>query len=143
MWDLDAGEMVRSMTGHSGGVTSLTVTSNAALVVTTSLDHSVRVWDVRDPHGGGGGGGEVRQFSLPDVPVGCAACIKQDAWFGVVAGDGLYVYDTRVWREIAYFQGLANLTCVAFHGTGRVFCGDVAGRLYALDVWKAPPHTWG
>jgi hypothetical protein len=23
-----------------------------------------------------------------------------------------------------------------------VFAGDADGRLYALDVWKAPPRSW-
>jgi WD40 repeat protein len=116
VWDLEEQETVRELTGHSGGLTSLAATSTAALAVTTSLDYTARAWDLRDPYGGDGGGGQVRKFSLPDVPVGCATCARQDAWIGVVAGDGLYVYDTRVWREIAYFQGLANLTCMAFHG---------------------------
>ena len=84
----------------------------------------------------------MRKFRLPDVPVACATCHTQEAWVAVCAGDGLYVFDTRVWREIAYFQAMAAIHCVAFHGTGRVFCGDATGRLYSLDVWKAPARSW-
>ena len=143
VWDMESEATIRTLTGHDGGLTSLSATANAALAVTTSLDYTVRAWDVRDPYGAdGGAGGEVRKLSLPHVPVGCAACPKQEAWFGVVAGDGLYVYDTRMWREVAYFQGLAPLKCVAFHGTGRVFCGDASGRIYSLDIWKAPARSW-
>lgn len=138
VWDLEERRTVRELTGHDGGLTSLAVTASASLAVTTSLDRTARVWDLRDAYAGG----QLRKFSFPDVPVGSAACVEQHAWFGVVAGDGLYVYDTRVWREIAYFQGLAKLNCVTFHGTGRVFCGDATGRLYSLDIWKAPARDW-
>jgi hypothetical protein len=54
----------------------------------------------------------------------------------------LTVLDARVFREIAHFEGLAPLTALAFHGESKLFAGDKDGRLYALDVWKAPPRSW-
>ena len=56
--------------------------------------------------------------------------------------DGVCVLDARVWREVAHFAGLAPLTALAFHGESKLFAGDADGRLYALDVWKAPPRSW-
>jgi hypothetical protein len=37
---------------------------------------------------------------------------------------------------------MAAIHCVAFHGSGRVVCGDATGRLYSLDIWKAPARSW-
>ena len=56
--------------------------------------------------------------------------------------DGVCAFDARVWREVAHFAGLAPLTALAFHGESKLFVGDTDGRLYALDVWKAPPRSW-
>mmetsp|Transcript_8522 Transcript_8522/g.38416 ORF Transcript_8522/g.38416 Transcript_8522/m.38416 type:complete len:204 (+) Transcript_8522:4877-5488(+) len=113
-WDLTVGRAVQIINGHDGGVNSLSLIPVSSLILTTSLDHSVA----------------------------CASCETQPAWISVCAGDGLSVYDTRVWREIAFFRGLADLTCVTFHGESTLLCGDKTGQVYSLDVWKTPTRSW-
>ena len=129
--------------GHSGGLTSVALASNRALAFTGSLDHTARAWDARcAAPSPGSGGAQVAKLPLAAVPVAVAACWTQPNWFAACAGDGLHVFDARTWREVAHFRALADVTCAAFHGTGRVFAGDDNGRLYALDVWKAPARSW-
>jgi hypothetical protein len=40
--------------------------------------------------------------------IGFKCNLRRYTWVAVCAGDGLYVFDTRVWREIAYFQAMVG-----------------------------------
>ena len=88
------------------------------------------------------GEGDSRASLVGSADALRASCPGQSAWWAVCAGDGVHVFDARTWREVAYFQGLAKMTCAVFQGTGRMFAGDQDGRVYALDVWKAPARSW-
>tara|TARA_B110000003_G_scaffold227573_1_gene228893 strand:+ start:2582 stop:8218 length:5637 start_codon:yes stop_codon:yes gene_type:complete len=138
-WDLTVGRAVQIINGHDGGVNSLSLIPVSSLILTTSLDHSARLWDARISTNRSQ---QVHKIGFRDLPVACASCETQPAWISVCAGDGLSVYDTRVWREIAFFRGLADLTCVTFHGESTLLCGDKTGQVYSLDVWKTPTRSW-
>ena len=133
LWDLAEEKSTRSLTGHEGSLTSIAVTQKSALVLTTSIDYMARVWDIRSSTKCG----EVQALKFKDQPVSCTSCPVQETWIGVCAGDGLFIYDTRTWREVAYFRGLSNICCATF-SPQRVMCGDFHGRFYSLNVWKAP-----
>ena len=76
-------------------------------------------------------------------PSGAAAAVEaQPYWFASCGANGVCVIDARVWREVAHFAGLAPLAALAFHGESKLFVCDTDGRLYALDVWKAPSRSW-
>ena len=76
---------------------------------------------------------------------GAVTCVRwshDNTSLATCGEDGVCAFDARVWREVAHFAGLAPLTALAFHGESKLFVGDADGRLYALDVWKAPPRSW-
>ena len=137
LWDVRRGVAKASFVGHEGALTSVALGgSRSFLLCTSSVDRSVRFWDTRVPEC-------VRVLRrLEAVPMACASCAAQPSWFATCGADGLTVLDARVWKETAHFEGLAPLTALAFHGESKLFAGDTDGRLYALDVWKAPPRSW-
>ena len=45
-WDLGSGNEVRTLPGHTGSVNSVAVRGDGRRLVSGSLDHTVRVWDV-------------------------------------------------------------------------------------------------
>jgi WD40 repeat protein len=146
LWDVRRGVPKASFVGHEGALTSVALgagdafdSSGGGLLCTTGSDRAVRFWDAR---AGNGNNACVRVLNLEAVPVACASCVSQPRWFATCGADGLTVLDARVFREVAHFEGLAPLTALAFHGESVVFAGDADGRLYALDVWKAPPRSW-
>ncbi|KAK7253113.1 hypothetical protein RIF29_37552 [Crotalaria pallida] len=47
LWDIRSGESVETFRGHSGGIQSLSVSANGDYIVSASLDHTARVFDVR------------------------------------------------------------------------------------------------
>jgi WD40 repeat protein len=109
------------------------------LIATTGADRTVRFWDARSSDHASC----VRALRLDAAPAACASAgARQPHWFATCGADGVCAFDARVWREVAHFAGLAPLTALAFHGESKLFAGDADGRLYALDVWKAPPRSW-
>lgn len=53
LWDLAAGGVLKELRGHTGAITSLAFSPDSSLIASAALDNSVRVWDVRNAHGGG------------------------------------------------------------------------------------------
>ena len=47
LWDLDSGKIVAEMTGHAAYVDSVAFSANGKLLVSTSADGMVKVWDAR------------------------------------------------------------------------------------------------
>lgn len=137
VWDVSKQKVTQSLIGHTGGLTDIKVTEGAGLIVTTSIDNTVKCWDTRNSSGK-----EVWSMKCASTPQQCAATSRQPNWFGFCGADGARVIDVRVWREVAYFAGLAPITAIVFHGESKLFLGDTDGRMYALDVWKAPPRSW-
>lgn len=66
LWDLASGRKIKSMTGHTASIHSLSFSAESTVLVSGSADATVRVWDVLAPAeeeegaigaGGGAGGG--------------------------------------------------------------------------------------
>jgi WD40 repeat protein len=147
LWDVRRGVPKASFVGHEGALTSVALgagdafdSSGGGLLCTTGSDRAVRFWDARAGNGTNACVRVLNRFEA--VPVACASCVSQANWFATCGADGLTVLDARVFREVAHFEGLAPLTALAFHGESKLVAGDADGRLYALDVWKAPPRSW-
>ncbi|GAH26056.1 unnamed protein product, partial [marine sediment metagenome] len=46
LWNLKSSKFVRTIKGHSGAVTSLTISPNGKNIISGSEDNTVRVWDL-------------------------------------------------------------------------------------------------
>lgn len=47
LWDIRSGECVEKFRGHSDAIQSLSVSANGDYIVSVSLDHTARVFEVR------------------------------------------------------------------------------------------------
>ena len=140
LWDLTTGNTVQTFSGHEGGITSISLLHGASLsTISTSRDHSTMLWDSRKSYTHSN---HLWKVSYRNIPVACSTCEIQPWWIAVCEGEMLHVYDARMWQEIACFQGISNLTCAAFHGTGALLCGDEDGRLCSLTFFHAPAQGW-
>jgi hypothetical protein len=140
LWDLTTGNTVQTFSGHEGGITSISLLHGASLsTISTSRDHSTMLWDSRKSYTHSN---HLWKVSYRNIPVACSTCEIQPWWIAVCEGEMLHVYDARMWQEIACFQGISNLTCAAFHGTGTLLCGDEDGRLCSLTFFHAPAQGW-
>jgi WD40 repeat protein len=47
VWDLESGQPLRTLNGHSGRVVALAVTADGKQAISASLDETIRVWDLK------------------------------------------------------------------------------------------------
>jgi WD domain, G-beta repeat len=52
LWDIGSGKLIKSMSGHTSSVHSLTFSAESSILVSGSSDCTVRVWDVEASQGG-------------------------------------------------------------------------------------------
>lgn len=52
LWDLAAGRQVKTMTGHTSSIYSLSFSAESTVLVSGAADATVRVWDVLAPASG-------------------------------------------------------------------------------------------
>jgi len=81
-WDLETGRVLRTLEGHSAGVSGAAVTPDGKRVVSASGDRTLRVWDLET-------GSPIATFHC-DWPARCCACA--DARHIVVGDSGGRVY---------------------------------------------------
>ena len=51
LWDLGSSRPIKKMTGHSGPITSLSFSAESSVLVSGSLDSTVRCWDIKSAGG--------------------------------------------------------------------------------------------
>jgi WD40 repeat protein/DNA-binding SARP family transcriptional activator len=139
VWDLRTGELATVLRGHSGVVNGSAFSEDASRLATTSLDGTVRTWEV---------GtwvpltservGDAAPSGAPvgDHPMGVT--FRGGQWVAVVAGDG---GEVELWRE-AELRPMDRLvghrdrvTSVSF-GAGRLVTAshaEGAARIWDLD----------
>jgi WD40 repeat protein len=79
-WNLDSGEQIHEIIGHRDFVLSSRFSHDGRLVVTSSPDKTVRLWDVETGH-------EVRRLTLPFSPLS-ADFMRDDKALVVLGDDG-------------------------------------------------------
>lgn len=47
LWDLQKGELMKTLKGHSLAVTAVAFTSDMAYIVSGGLDRQILVWDIQ------------------------------------------------------------------------------------------------
>ena len=129
---------IRLLSAHSDVVTSVAFANDAELVVSGSMDGSLRLWS----HGRGSGPWEgVVQFQVASPGVGVTALAVSEVRRALIAGysDGaVRVFDLGELALVSIFKVFADapVTCLAVGGPGDsgILAGSGAGDVVIVDA---------
>jgi WD40 repeat protein len=65
VWDLEKGETIRTLQGHTDPVNAVALTSDGRRVLSGPADHTLRVWDLED-------GRELVTFTIDGNVTACS-----------------------------------------------------------------------
>jgi len=124
---LSNGRTVRRLVGHhANSVSSVAVTAGGKWVVSASLDHTLKLWDLQT-------GRAVRTLEGHSASVNDVAVTPDERWAGSVPWDKtLKVWDLASGQAIATFHCDAVAPRCAFADQSRIVAGDQGGRVYFL-----------
>ena len=77
LWDLERGETIRTLEGHTGWVLAVAITPDGQRAISGSNDHTLRLWDLSN-------GEEIASFA-GEGPISCCAVLPDGTTF--LAGD--------------------------------------------------------
>jgi WD40 repeat protein len=77
VWDLESGQTLRTLQGHTNWVTAVALTPDGRHIVSGSRDYTLRVWDLKD-------GKELVTFAIDGNVTACAVAHDNRT---IVAGD--------------------------------------------------------
>ncbi|WWC67158.1 uncharacterized protein I206_101065 [Kwoniella pini CBS 10737] len=85
VWNLDTGEMIHSMRGHTSTIRCLKVLDKRPIAISGSRDHTLRVWDIEN-------GSLIHLLEGHEESVRCVEIA------GNLAVSGSYDYNSRIWN---------------------------------------------
>src|SRR5262249_23711743 len=98
LWDLESGQLLRTLTGHTDGVNALAITPAGRRAISASTDRTLRVWDLET-------GQSVRTLAGHAGPVNAVA-ITPDGHCAISASSD---WTLRVW-DLESGQSVRTLT---------------------------------
>jgi len=129
LWDLTTGETLKTFTGHTATVTSVTFTDDGAKAISGGDDRTIRVWDVKD-------GKRLHTLEGHEAAVRSVAAMPGGRWLISGSSDRtLRIWDLWSMAEAGAFKKhAAPLVSVAFLNNGtQTISGD---RDLAIHPWK-------
>jgi WD40 repeat protein len=131
---LESGAEIRSLTGHTGSVNAVTLTTDSRRVISASDDQTLKIWDLES-------GVELRTLVAHTSWVNAVA-VTADGRRAISASDDhtLVVWDLKTGAEKAKFFGDGSfLSCAASPGTDTFIAGDSLGRVHFLRLEEPAP----
>jgi WD40 repeat protein len=129
VWDLESGQLARTLEGHTDQVQAVAITPDGRCAVSASKDSMLRVWDLES-------GQSLRTLEGHTHPVHAVA-ITPDGNRAVSTSEDktVRVWDMASGKEIASFAADAAIDCCAVSLDGRkVVSGDLAGTVHILRL---------
>ncbi|KAI8145345.1 WD40-repeat-containing domain protein [Fennellomyces sp. T-0311] len=117
VWNLETGQLIHSMPGHSSTVRCLRVHEEGKLAITGSRDHTVRIWD-------------IEQGVARHVCTGHQASVRCMDIHGNLVATGSYDSTARLWDIqtgqciFTYFGHHSQIYSIAFDGV-RIVTGSL------------------
>jgi WD40 repeat protein len=123
---LEANE-IRRFTGHTGEIRCLAVSADGRRLLSGSVDHTVRLWDIDN-------GKELATVKLDDaaeIPLALTFLPGSSAEFLIGSGQSVVVYSSESKKVVRTIR-LPGAEALAFFPDGRRFC---VGTDRALELW--------
>lgn len=135
LWDANKGERIRDLYGHAGSIRSLHFSDDGRAIVSGSVDHTIRVWDIVT------GRSSFTDFGHQHIVRG--VCFRDDSTLVSVGNDG----SCRIWDAVAG----AELRASAQYGEleslvvdpvrGVAFIGEEAGLAQPSIIHRVDVST--
>ena len=132
VWNLEGGQTVCPLEGHTGFVSAVAVTPDGQRAVSASTDRTLRVWNLES-------GQLVRTLEGHNALV-FAVAVTPDGHRAVSASYDrtLRMWDLESGEEIMAFSGESHMFRCAFAPDGRtIIAGDELGRVHFLRLVEA------
>ena len=126
--DAKSGEILTTLQGHSGIITSISLSSDGKILVSGSLDGTIRVWDLEN--------GKCLQTLSGHSGVVVSTSLTLDGRLIVSCGGDkkTIVWELKSGKSVASISHSNDLRSSTFSPDGTThFCGDSDG---ALSVWN-------
>ena len=142
VWDTDTGLEARSLTGHTGTVTSVAFSPDGKRLASASEDKTVKVWDADT-------GREALSLGHKNFVVQTVAFspdgrrLASGSGYGRRSQDGwLKVWDMDTGREaLSFWDRAANVGSIAFSADGKRLASSAAGA--GVNVWDVDTGAEG
>ncbi len=135
VWDLESGEQVHALKGHSASVNAVAVTRDGRYAVSASRDHTLKVWDLIT-------GTELHTLAGHLRSVIAVAIVCDDGHIVSASSDNT----VKLWhlegKEVATFTADGSIMCMTLHTDGRtIAAGDYLGRVHLLRIHQTGKQT--
>ncbi|WP_353063801.1 WD40 repeat domain-containing protein [Tunturiibacter psychrotolerans] len=91
VWDVESGQELRTLTGHSGEVRNVALSADGRRAVSASGDHTLKVWNVES-------GACIATFTCDSRPPCCAFADSETVIAGDAgAGSTFFPLNLRAW----------------------------------------------
>jgi WD40 repeat protein len=118
---------IRHFTGHTGEIRCLAISPDGRLMLSGSLDHTVRLWDVET----GKDLATVKMENASDIPLAVSFLPGGTNRIAVGSGQSVFIYDLDSKRVSKSIQ-LPGADALAFFPDGSRFC---IGTDRSLEIW--------
>jgi WD40 repeat protein len=132
VWDLESGQTLRTLEGHTDTVWRVAVTPDGRRAVSASADKTLRLWDLES-------GRMIRTLEGHTDSV-IAVAVMAAGRRAVSASDDqtLRLWDLESGKEIATFTGESDMDSCAVAPDGRtIVAGESSGRVHFLRLVEA------
>lgn len=125
--------MVRLLRGHTKAISTVAFSPDSTMIVTSSLDGTVRVWDTRT-------GRSIAILGQTDQ-VSSAVFSPNGQWVAASGTDDgtTHVWETHTWTNVAVLHGSTYEYSVAFSPDSRLLAvgnGDFTAQLWETGTWR-------
>ncbi len=118
---------IRHFTGHVGEIRCLAVSPDGRLMLSGSMDHTVRLWDVET----GKDLATVKMENAGDIPLAVSFLPGGTKRFAVGSGQSVFVYELDS-KRVSKSIKLPGADALAFFPDGTRFC---IGADRSLEIW--------
>jgi WD40 repeat protein/DNA-binding SARP family transcriptional activator len=133
LWDLQTGQSLRTFSGHTKPLTSVSMSPDGKYLLTSSWDNTARLWDVQT-------GQEVRQFAGHTDQLKAAVFSPDGQWVLTASHDQTArLWDAQTGAELRLFQHNSKVLSAAFSPDGQfILTGneDQTARLWDLQTGR-------